>query len=109
MEENFCMGWNGGFLVWNVNKMEKNCQYGIRKNRLPFNTMPFRQHKSNKITYKVNLRVFFLLNAISCFILSRDVEAVEFCGSGSKKLQRRGSELGSIKLQEELEAEALKI
>ena len=86
---------------------------------------------------------FFTLNTISCFILSRDVEAeaveaVKFlwkqkwkhfnerdrkrkrtrkrlilsgAGSGNKKFQRwgSGSELGSIKLQEELQAEALKI
>ena len=52
---------NGKFLVWNGNKMEKNCQYGIWKNLLPFHSMPFRQHKSNKIAYKVNLSVFFFL------------------------------------------------
>ena len=32
--------WNGIFLVWNGNEMEKNCQYGIWKNRFPFHTMP---------------------------------------------------------------------
>ena len=82
---------------------------------------------------------FFTLNAISCFILSRDVEAeameaVKFlwkhfnerdqkqkrirkqvilfrAASKSKKLQRwgSGSEFGSIKPQKELEVEALKI
>ena len=96
--------------------MDENCQYGIWKNRLPFHAMPCRQHKLNKIAYKVNLTAFFLkLNTISCFILSRDVEAeaVKFLwkrkhfdeknwkrkrtrkrlalsgdGSGSKKFQR---------------------
>ena len=58
--------------------MEENCQYGIWKNRLPFHIMPTRQHKSNKIAYKVNLPVVFSLNAISCFILSKEVEAVKF-------------------------------
>ena len=52
--------WNGRFLVRNGNGMEENCQYGIWKNRLPFHTMPCLQHKSNKITYKVNLPAFFL-------------------------------------------------
>ena len=37
--------------------------------------MPCQQHKSNKIAYKVNLPASFKLNTISCFILSRDVEA----------------------------------
>ena len=32
--------WNGKFLVWNGNRMEENCQYGIWKNHLPFCTMP---------------------------------------------------------------------
>ena len=53
--------------------MDENCQYGIWKNCLPFHAMPCRQLKSNKIAYKVNLPAF--LNTISCFILSRDVEA----------------------------------
>ena len=105
---------NGRLLVWNGNVMDENCHYGIRKNRLPFHAMPWQQHKSNKIAYKVNLPAFFFkLNAISCFILSRDVEAVKFlwkrkhfdekdwkrkrtrkrlalsgAGSGSKKFQR---------------------
>ena len=38
MEENLV--WNGRFLVWNGNGMEENCQYGIRKNRLPFHSIP---------------------------------------------------------------------
>ena len=63
--------------------MDENCQYGIWKNRLPFHAMPCRQHKLNKIAYKVNLPAFFFkLNAISCFILSRDVEAEAGSGSG---------------------------
>ena len=32
--------WNEGFLVWNGNGMEENCQYGIWKNRLPFHSIP---------------------------------------------------------------------
>ena len=32
--------WNGRFLVWNGNGMEKNCLYGIWKNRLPFHSIP---------------------------------------------------------------------
>ena len=67
--------WNGRLLVWNGDGMDENRQYGIWKNRLPFHAMPCRQHKSNKIAYKVNLPAFFKLNTISCFILSRDVEA----------------------------------
>ena len=68
--------WNGRLLVWNGNVMDENCQYGVWKNRFPFHAMPCRQHKSNEIAYKVNLPTFFFkLNAISCFILNRDVEA----------------------------------
>ena len=52
--------WNGRLLVWNGNGKHKNRQYGIWKNRLPFHAMPCRQHKSNKIAYKVNLPAFFL-------------------------------------------------
>ena len=37
--------------------------------------MENRQHKSYKIAYKVNLHVFFTLNTISCFIMSRGVKA----------------------------------
>ena len=37
--------------------------------------MPCQQHKSNKIANKVNLPTSFKLNTISCFILSKDVEA----------------------------------
>ena len=63
--------------------MDENCQYGIWKIRLPFHAMPCRQHKSNKIAYKVNFPAFFFkLNAISCFILSRDVEMEAGSGSG---------------------------
>ena len=51
--------WNGRLLVWNGNVMDENCYYGIWKNRLPFHAMPCRQHKSNKIAYKVNLPAFF--------------------------------------------------
>ena len=36
--------WNGRFLVWNGNAMEENCQYGIRKNRLPFHSIPCPDH-----------------------------------------------------------------
>ena len=32
--------WSGRFLVWNGNEMEENCQNGIRKNRLPFHSIP---------------------------------------------------------------------
>ena len=32
--------WNGRFLVWNGNGMEENCQHGIQKNRLPFDSIP---------------------------------------------------------------------
>ena len=32
--------WNGRFLVWNGNEMEENWQYGVRKNRLPFHSIP---------------------------------------------------------------------
>ena len=39
VEENFST-WNGRFLVWNGNGMEKNCQYGIWKNHLPFHSIP---------------------------------------------------------------------
>ena len=117
--------------VWNMEKSSS----------IPFHTMPFRLLMSNKVAYKVNLPVFFTLNTICCFILSRDVEAeaveavkllrkrkhfdkrdwnrkrtrkrliLSRAGSRSKKLQRWGSESEreSIKLQEELEAEALKI
>ena len=65
--------WNGRFLARNGNGMEKNCQYGIWKNRLPFHTMPCLQLKSHKTAYKINLPAFFTLDTISCFILSRDV------------------------------------
>ena len=51
--------WNGRLLVWNGNVMNENCQNGIWKNRLPFHAMPCRQHKSNKIAYKVYLPAFF--------------------------------------------------
>ena len=77
MTENFSMGWNGGFLVWNVNKMEKNCHYGIRENRLPFHTMTFRQHKSNKIACKVHLRVFFFFTQYNQLFHTE-----QGCGSG---------------------------
>ena len=47
-----------------------------KSSSIPFHALPCRQHKSNKIAYKVNLPAFFFkLNTISCFILSRDVEA----------------------------------
>ena len=75
---------NGRFLVWNGNGMEKNCQYGIWKNRLSFHTMPCRQDKLNKIPYKINLPAFFTLSTISCFILSSDVEAEAGSGSGGR-------------------------
>ena len=77
---------NGRLLVWNGNEMDENCQYGIWKksSSIPFHAMPCRQHKSNKIAYKVNLPAFFLkLNTISCFILSRDVEAEAGSGGSS--------------------------
>ena len=51
--------WNGRLLVRNGNGMDKNCQYRIWKHCLPFHSMPCRQHKSNKIAYKVNLPAFF--------------------------------------------------
>ena len=51
--------WNIRLLVWNGNEMDKNRHYGIWENRLPFHAMPCRQHKSNKIAYKVNLPAFF--------------------------------------------------
>ena len=76
--------WNGRLLVWNGNGMDQNCQYGIRKNCLPFHAMPCRQHKSKKIySLQSKLACFFLkLNTISCFILSRDVEAEAGSRSG---------------------------
>ena len=64
--------WNGRKLpVWNMEKSSS----------IPIHAMPCRLHKSNKIAYKVNLP-FFTLNTISCFILSRDVEAEAGSGSG---------------------------
>ena len=85
--------WNGKLLVCNGNRMEENCQYGIRK--IVFHSIPCpRQHKSNKIAYKVNLSVFcfFTLNTINCFILSRDVGAEAGShGSGSTLMKETGS------------------
>ena len=85
--------WNGKLLVCNGNRMEENCQYGIRK--IVFHSIPCpRQHKSNKIAYKVSLSVFcfFTLNTINCFILSRDVGAKAGSGgSGSTLMKETGS------------------
>ena len=54
-------------------------EYGkIVFHSIPFHAMPGRQHKSNTIAYKAILPAFFKLNAISCIILSKDVEAVKF-------------------------------
>ena len=33
------LAWNGRISVWNRNGMEENCQYGIRKNHLPFHSV----------------------------------------------------------------------
>ena len=70
--------------------MEENCQYGIWKIVFHSILCP-RQHKSNRIAYKVNLSVFcfFTLNTINCFILSRDVGAE--AGSGSTLMKETGS------------------
>ena len=75
MKENFSMDgiWNGRFLVWNGNGMEKNCRYEIRKNRLPFHTMPWQKIQNSNI---LNLTINFLilnsiLKCISFTILSR--------------------------------------
>ena len=91
--------------------MKENCHYGTWKNRLPFHTMPSRQHKSNKIAYKVNLPAFFTLDTISCFILNRDVEAeaVNFLWKRKYTLMKQvgsESELGSESFEKEPEAEA---
>ena len=72
--------WNGRFLVWNERKLSV---WNIEKSSsIPLHIMPCRQHKSNRIAYKVNLPVFFTLNTISCFIQSRDVVAEAGSGSG---------------------------
>ena len=48
--------WNGRFLVWNGRKL---LVWNMEKlSSIPFQAMPCRQHKSNKIAYKVNLLVF---------------------------------------------------
>ena len=57
-------------------------EYGkIVFHSISFHTMPCGQHKSKKIAYEVTLPVFcFTLNTISCFLLSRYMEAES--GSG---------------------------
>ena len=60
MEENYSMEWKIFSMEWKWNGRKLPVPYGIWKNRLPFHTIPCRQHKSNKIAYKVNLLVFFL-------------------------------------------------
>ena len=90
--------------------MKENCQYGIWKNRLPYHAV-LTTHV-NKIAYKVNLPAFFKLTTISCFILSRDVEAVTFLWKRKqfderdwkrkrtrKRLILAGAESGSKKFQ----------
>ena len=71
----------------------------MKYGKIVFHSMPCQQHKSNKIAYKLNLPAFFKLNIISCFILSRDVEAeaITFCESESTLMKKTesGSELGS--------------
>ena len=51
MEEIFCMEWNMEkiFRYGTEDRMEKNCQYGIWKNRLPFHSIPL--HVLLIITY----------------------------------------------------------
>ena len=58
--------WNGRFLVWNGNGMEKNCRYGIWKNRLPFHSIPCPGYHSFNFFFiaqycSFNRLVFFLL------------------------------------------------
>ena len=79
MEENFSMEWNTEWKIfsieWKWNEKKLSVWNMEKSSSIPFHTMPCRQHKSNKIAYKVNLIVFFTPSTISCFILSRDVEA----------------------------------
>ena len=75
MEKKFNMEWKIFSMKW---KWKKIASTGIEYRKIVFHSIPYRagrQHKSNKIAYKVNLPVFFTLNTISCFILSKDVEA----------------------------------
>ena len=48
--------WNGRFLVWNGNGIEENCQYGIRKNRLPFHSIPCPACDSQNTSYHPRIR-----------------------------------------------------
>ena len=64
VEENFSMEWNMEWKIfskewiWNGRKLPV---WNMEKSSsIPFHTMPCRQHKSNKIAYKVNLPASFL-------------------------------------------------
>ena len=53
--------WNERLLAWNGRKMPV---WNMEKLPfIPFHTMPCRQHKSNKIVYKVHLSLFFFFYA----------------------------------------------
>ena len=79
MEKNFSMEWNMEWKTFSMDWKWNGRQLPVwnmeKSSSIPCNAIPCQQHKPNKIAYKVNLPAFFKLNTISCFILSRDVEA----------------------------------
>ena len=58
MEENFSKERNMEWKIFSEEWKWNGRKLPVWKNRLPFHTIPCRQHKSNKIAYEVNLPAF---------------------------------------------------
>ena len=58
-EENFSMEWKIFGMEWKWNERKLPVWNMEKSFSIPFHIMPCRQHKSNKIVYKVNLPAFF--------------------------------------------------